>query len=95
LLKEQQERIKNKIEEREHWSRIASEKALNLKNYEKDELVRKNEGDTFFLHRPRHDPVLERSKKRNVENEHRIQKIAKHIKSEKQDVVNYYDKCVE
>jgi hypothetical protein len=95
LLKEQQDKIKQKIEERENRSKVACEKALKLKNYEKDDLIKKNEADIFFLHRDRRDPILEKAKQRNVSNENRILGMAKHIKNEKPEVTSYYKKCVE
>jgi hypothetical protein len=95
LLKEQQVKIKQKIKERENRSQVASEKALQLKNYEKDDLIKKNEADVFFLHRIRKDPILEKAKKKNAENQDRMPELAKHIRNEKPDVVSYYEKCVE
>jgi hypothetical protein len=95
VLKEQQDKIKQKIQEREKRSQLACEGALGLKNYEKDDMIKKNEADTFFLHRVRKDPILEKAKLKNAALEGRMHQIAKHIRNEKPEVVSYYDKCVE
>jgi hypothetical protein len=95
LLKEQQDKIKAQIKQRENLSQIASQQALKLKNYNKDDLIRQNESDIFFLHRTRKDPILEKARQRSQIIENKMPVLAKHIKNEKPEVTSYYNKCVE
>jgi hypothetical protein len=94
-MNQQQQKLHEKIKLRENISLKVAEMTNKLKSREKQELIHKNESDLFFIYKNKHDPIYQRALERRKRSESVGQKLARWIKKEKPEVVDYYKNCVE
>jgi hypothetical protein len=94
-MNQQQQKLFEKIKLRENISIKVAEMTRKLKSKEKEELINKNESDIFFIYKNKQDPIYQRALDRRIRSESVGGKLAKWVKNEKPEVINYYRKCVE
>ncbi len=94
-MNQQQQKLIEKIKLRENISIKVAQMTNSLKSKEKDDLIHKNESDLFFIYKNKQDPIYQRALARRQRSESVGMKLAKWIKNEKPEVMNYYRKCVE
>lgn len=88
--------IKAKVEEREARSLLASKSVMKIKvNPEKENFIEKTQKETFFLHKDCQDPLKVKTIQKFNRTQMSISSSGKFMRSEKPELINYYEKCVE
>ncbi len=94
-MNQQQQKLLEKIKQRENISLKVAQLTNKLKSKEKEDLIHKNESDIFFIYKIKQDPIYQRALERRQRGESMDAKLAKWVKNEKPEVIQYYRKCVE